>query len=300
MPDPIDPGGLWLDRHRQLAEIANRQLFFIGGAPRSGTTWVQELLDLHPAISCRGEALFQQELARPLDNLILARRRAIDAKNATTFSHARGYPPPTEGDADIMLGTAILLAFQRQCDGRMYDAIGEKTPENVFLFPRLKRVFPRARFIGMARDPRDSLSSAWHLWAKAKVGAGGRDAMAAFVNASLPAVEEGLRNFATYMRRMPEDCRILTYEQLLKTPEPIIAWLCRFLGVSDDPAIVAACIEAAAFPVVTGGRQPGETKEGSFHRKGVVGDWAATFPSELAARIVTRLDWAYDWFDWAR
>jgi hypothetical protein len=300
MPDPIDTGASWLNRQGELAEIGTRQLFFIGGAPRSGTTWVQELLDLHPAVSCRGEALFPQDLARQLDAVMHAHSVAINAKNATTFRHAKGYPPPTLDDAEIMLGTAILLAFQRQCGGRVYDAIGEKTPENVFLFPRLKSLFPTARFIGIARDPRDSLSSAWHFWGKDNIGSGGHDAIAAFVEASLPAVEEGLQTFVVYAEQIPDDCRIFTYEQLLKMPGPITAGLCRFLGVSDDPALVAACVEGAAFPAVSGGRQPGDTREGAFHRKGVVGDWAATIPADLAARIVARLDWAYDWFGWVR
>ncbi len=289
----------WLDRHRELADIAGRQLFFVGGAPRSGTTWVQELLDLHPDISCRGEALFPQDLARPLDAVMQAHNVAIAAKNADTFRHAQGYPPPTEDDADMMLATAILLAFRRQVGPRACAAIGEKTPENVFLFPRLKRLFPTARFIGIARDPRDSLSSAWHFWAKANLASGGSEAMAAFIDASLPAVEEGLQLFAVYAEQIPQDCRIITYEQLLLMPEPIMAGLCRFLGVSDDPGLVADCVRGAAFASVTG-RQPGETRDGAFHRKGVAGDWAATFPAELGARIVGRLDWAYDWFGWAR
>ena len=300
MPDPIDTATPWLDRNCQLAELATRQLFFVGGAPRSGTTWVQELLDLHPAVSCRGEGLFHQDLARPLDALMHARSRAIVAKNATTFRHAKGFPPPTIYDTDVMLGTAILLAFQRQCGGRVYDAIGEKTPENVFLFPRLKTLFPRARFIGIARDPRDSLSSAWHFWAKANMSSGGQDAMAGFVDASLPAVERGLRTFYSYTERIPDESRIFTYEQLIATPELITAELCRFLGVSDDRVLVRACVEGAAFSAVTGGRQGGQTKEGDFHRRGDVGDWATTMRPELAERIVARLDWAYDWFGWAR
>jgi hypothetical protein len=295
---PAETTESWLDRHRSLADIAAKQLFFVGGAPRSGTTWVQELLDLHPDISCRGEALFHQDLARPLDALMQARSRAIAAKNADTFRHAKGYPPPTEDDSEILLGTAILLAFRRQIGDRSYAAIGEKTPENTFLFPRLKRLFRASRFIGIARDPRDSLSSAWHFWAKANLS--GPDAMAAFIDAALPAVEEGLQLFVVYAEQIPDDCRILTYEQLLARPHPITAGLCRFLGVSDDPAIVAACVEGAAFPAVTGGRQPGQTLEGAFHRKGVVGDWATTLPPDLAERIVARLGWAYDWFGWTR
>ena len=35
-------------------------LFFVLGAPKSGTTWLQYLLNAHPNISCRGEGLFHR------------------------------------------------------------------------------------------------------------------------------------------------------------------------------------------------------------------------------------------------
>lgn len=60
---------------------------------------------------------------------------------------------PGPDDAEPLLGTAILMALHQQTDGKAYLAVGEKTPENVFLFPRLKRLFPTAKFIGVARAP---------------------------------------------------------------------------------------------------------------------------------------------------
>ena len=48
----------WRERESAIAELAKRQLFFVGGAPRSGTTWMQHMLDAHPDISCRGEGHF--------------------------------------------------------------------------------------------------------------------------------------------------------------------------------------------------------------------------------------------------
>jgi hypothetical protein len=60
----------WSERQAEIADLANRQLFFVGGAPRSGTTRVQHIPDAHPDISYRGEGHFLQFLATPLGNAI--------------------------------------------------------------------------------------------------------------------------------------------------------------------------------------------------------------------------------------
>jgi hypothetical protein len=122
----------------------------------------------------------------------------------------------------------------------------------------------------------------------------------AFVEASLPAIEEGLQRFATYTEAYPQDVRIFTYESLLQMPEPIVAGLCRFLDVSDDPAIVAECVRGASFVSLTGGRAQGTAQDGAFLRKGVAGEWASTLPPEAAALVTDTLGWAYDWFAWPR
>jgi hypothetical protein len=129
-------------RQAEIARLAQQQLFFVGGAPRSGTTWLQLLLDSHPNVSCHGEGLFQHHLADPLATVMAARGQAIAGKNERLFRHSGGFPPPAAEDVEMLLGTAILLALERQRDGKPCRAIGEKTPENVFFFPRLKRLFP--------------------------------------------------------------------------------------------------------------------------------------------------------------
>jgi hypothetical protein len=291
--------GSWFDEHERLAALARRQLFFVGGAPRSGTTWLQHLLNAHPDISCRGEGLFQQELAKPLSGLMANRRQALANKNSTTFKDFDGYGLPAVEDTEVLLATAILLELRRQCAGSFCGAVGEKTPENVFLFPRLKRLFPRAKFIGVVRDPRDSLSSAWHFWAKPNYGAGAAS-QEAFVRASLPAIEDGLRRCLDHAATYPDDCRIFTYETLLRIPEPIVAGLCRFLDVSDDPSLVRECVAAASFARLSGGRAAGTELDTAFLRKGVAGDWVNTLQPGLADVITHQLGWAFEEFGWSR
>ena len=288
----------WLERQEGLARLARRQLFFIGGPPRSGTTWLQQLLDCHPDISCRGEGLFWEQLAVPLDKLMTERRQALTAKNQRLFAHTGGYELPDSADTEALLGTAILLALERQSAGKSARAIGEKTPENVFLFPRLKRLFPNARFIGIARDPRDLLTSAWHFFRKPVVSGDETEAKIAFIRGAIPPLNEGARRMLALREEHPGDCLLVTYEGLRSAPEANAAALFRFLGVSDDAGIVADCVARASFSAMTDGRPAGVEANGSFLRKGVVGDWPTTLTPEMNTMILTELGWMFPHFGW--
>lgn len=259
---------------------------------------MQLLLDSHPDVCCRGEGLFQKNFADPLDALIGKAREGIAAKNAIVFRGRVGYPLPDSADADILLGTAVLLALDRQCGGREFRAVGEKTPENVFLFARLKRIFPGAKFIAMARDPRDVLTSAWHFFHKGRVAEGDDAAKTAYLNLAFPSLNEGARTMLALADQYPADCRLVTYERLREHTAPIAAELFRFLGVSDDAAIVAECVARTSFPALTGGRALGVAEEGSFFRKGAVGDWRSILTPEMNALVLRELGWMYPRFGW--
>lgn len=293
-PERLD----WTARADRLHALSQRQLFFVGGAPRSGTTWLQQLLDSHPEVSCHGEGLFWKQLAVPLDAMIAARRQALDVKNVELFSHTGGYPLPDADDADMLLGTAILLAMHRQQADRSCRAVGEKTPENVFLFPRLQRLFPSAKFIGIARDPRDVLSSAWHMFHKPVVGEDERAAKLAFIRNALPPINEGARAMLAMRRQEPRRCFIVTYEQMNTAPAESAAHLFRFLGVSEDPVTLEACVDRTSFRALSG-RTQGDTRDGVFLRKGIVGDWTATFTAEMNDIILRDLQWMFHEFGWA-
>lgn len=71
----------------EIAEIGRRQLFFVGGPPRSGTTWLQQILNAHPDICCHGEGFLAHQLAQPLAAVIEAWRQVIVDKNAKQFEH---------------------------------------------------------------------------------------------------------------------------------------------------------------------------------------------------------------------
>lgn len=288
----------WGDRQAEIARLAQAQLFFVGGAPRSGTTWLQQMLDCHPDVICRGEGLFWKHLAVPLEALMAQRRQALEAKNTAIFRHTGGYPLPEPDDVEFLVGTAILLALQRQAQARPYLAVGEKTPENVFFFPRLKRLFPAARLIAIARDPRDVLTSAWHFFHRPAPDEDPVAAKMAFIHSALPSLGEGARAMIALAEQQPADTRVVTYEQLHATPAPVLAELFRFLGVSDDSRIVEACLAQTAFAAMTGGRPAGVVQDGSFFRKGVTGDWRSTLTPAMNDLILRELGWMFPHFGW--
>lgn len=288
----------WTEQQERLTRLAGRQLFFVGGAPRSGTTWLQYLLDSHPEVSCRGEALFGKHLAAPLEALMAGRRQALAAKNAAVFRDLGGYKLPAAEDTEFLFATAVLLELERQCAGRACRAVGEKTPENVFLFARLKRLFPAAKFIAMARDPRDVLASAWHYFRKPLPGADDAAARIAFIATALPSLNEGARTMLALREAFASDCAIVTYERLHAAAAPVAAELFRFLGVADDAAVVADCVARTSFAALSGGRSRGQTREGEFFRSGLVGGWPATFDAEMNAMILRDLGWMFPHFGW--
>jgi hypothetical protein len=283
--------GDWAGQQAGLAETARKQLFFVGGAPRSGTTWLTRLLDSHPAVSCRGEGFFGQHLAAPLDNLMQQRRAAIATKNTTILREVGGYALPAEQDTNTLLGTAILLALRQQSAGKECAAVGEKTPENVFFFPRLKRLFPQAKFIGIARDPRDVLASSWHFF-KPKIDAPSEhDAKMRFIRSAMESIQNGLVRLSALPAEYPGDCLVLTYEALVQEPERYAARMFGFLGVEDGPRIVADCVASNRFPSATAGA-------GSFFRRGVAGGWQDTFTPEMNHAILERTAHLFPTFDW--
>ncbi len=288
----------WVEHQDSLVRLARCQLFFVGGAPRSGTTWLQSLLDSHPEVCCRGSGLFMQHLATPLETMMAERRHAVVAKNEHLLRHTGGYPLPEADDVEFLIGTAILLALRQQTAGQAFRAVGEKTPENVFFFPRLKRLFPSAKFIGIARDPRDVLTSAWHFFHKPAAGEDEVAAKTAFIGTALASLDSGARAMLALMQQFPTDCMIVTYERMREAPAHIAAELFRFLGVPDGDDVVADCVARTSFAAFSGGRSAGVAEDGSFFRKGVVGDWRSTLTPAMNEMILRELGWMFPKFGW--
>jgi hypothetical protein len=148
-------------RHIPRFRTAKKADFFIGGAAKSGTTWLQLLLDAHPEINCSGEGHFGSGLA-PLLKMALDRYGQLLAQESKLiFNEIQGYCRLEPSDLKYILGSCIALLLLRQSERKPARVIGEKTPSNVRYFDLLHDLFPDAKFLQIVRDGRDCAVSSW-------------------------------------------------------------------------------------------------------------------------------------------
>jgi hypothetical protein len=265
--------------HRAVSDLRSRQLFFIGGAPKSGTTWLQLLLNAHPEISCGGEGHFPNRLLPALAKALKGYNATIDLKNRSIFEQLDGQPLFTNRHALYLMAAAASLMLRRPEKAITAPVVGDKTPDNVRFFPLLAGLFPRAKFIHIVRDARDCTVSAWfhNLRLNPAQVAKRYPSFDAFSDHFAGIWVANVKAGANFAARHPGLCLTIRYEDLCDDPSRVLDGLCGFLPASRDPSILQACREATDFVRLSGGRSRGDEDRGSFFRRGVAGDWRGHF-----------------------
>ncbi|MBM3548493.1 MAG: sulfotransferase [Alphaproteobacteria bacterium] len=273
---------IWRDYARVFAETSSLDTLFVVGPQRSGTTWVQLLLDAHPECACKFEI-------RLHDALMAEAHRMVGSYNALISQHSRQVPPWAGAETRMLDQTRLMLLmrlmflthfFPLPKPGLRY--VGEKTPENLLGLSDIEAVFPEARYIVVVRDGRDAGLSSWHHFRNH----GSADLpLASFLKRWVAEHWSPLVNAALDLRRRrPDQSLLVRYEDLVARPEQTASAIFGFLGIDTSKATMARCLEATSFQKVSGGRAAGEERRDQFFRKGVVGDWRAAFgAAELAA-----------------
>jgi hypothetical protein len=260
--------------HSAIAQLRAKQIFFVCGAVKSGTTWLQILLDAHPDVSCRGEGHLADRLDPLLTKSLADYNSALGAKNRHIFGQLPQFPLFAEDHRLYLLACAIALLLSKQAKGKSVKAVGEKTPDNIRYLGLLSRLFPQAKFVHIVRDGRDCAVSCWHhnlrlFNQRTRDQFGSIDNFAAsFADTWVSEVVAAVR----FGEAQPDRYAAIRYEDLIADTENAARGLFAFLGVGRHQDVVAKCCAAASFEQLSG-RVRGEENRDSFFRKGAVGDW---------------------------
>jgi hypothetical protein len=206
-------------------------LFFIVGAPRSGTTLVRAILSAHPQIVVPPETKFFLWFEPPtgtndwsayLQRLFASAAWTSQSLDAEAF---RERVEATDRSARSVFLTMLAMHAERAGRSR----VGEKTPLHVHHVERLHALFPAARFICVYRDPRDVVASQlrmpWERWSHLR---------------RARTCAELMQRVHQLEQRLPAEVFMtVRYESLVEESEAEVRRLCAFLGEAYDDTLLA-------------------------------------------------------------
>ncbi|UCC29807.1 MAG: sulfotransferase [Phycisphaerales bacterium] len=190
------------DQHRPI---------FVVGSPRSGTTLLRLILDSHPDISCGPETHFLMGLST-----IVGRRWELIERYG--FEKAYWYQKVAE----------FFDSFQRgYAERRGKKRWAEKTPYYTTILDFINQLFPSSQFIHIIRDGYDVVASHRDRW-------GYKSAVrATLIWRRYVTLARDFGNTVSHDRYHE-----LRYEDLVRTPAPVLRDLFEFLGEPWDPAVL--------------------------------------------------------------
>ncbi|WP_213451533.1 sulfotransferase family protein [Rhizomonospora bruguierae] len=127
----------------------------------------------------------------------------------------------TEPELDVLLWDSVMATALAR-SGK--SVLVEKTPHHVFMWSRIARTWPEARFVFLLRHPAAVLDS----WRRARSWQTA-DQAAAHITRYATALDEARRNLPGHTLR---------YEDLIAQPEPETQRLCEFIGVPWEPGML--------------------------------------------------------------
>jgi Sulfotransferase family len=310
-------------------------LAFIVGHYRSGSTWLLQLLSLHPEIrgvhethifALTADAADLTEARRHLFSTVpwsyggekrllrhWLRRRLrpltrwrweVDALAPSDRPHyLLDLPRPRRRALErILRASTTPDSFCRSYFDFLSAETGEppilleKTPHHVFHVDRIKRLFPDCRLLAVHRDGRDVVVSDQFFSRHSLHRAWNFEQSALAWRRQVEAERAAVDRYGLFS---------LSYEALHERGPEAVTSVLKFLGLAHGPELVESLLRRSTFRFHTG-RNPGRERRGRHARKGVVGDWRQHFGQEearlfnrIAGRDLVRLGYEQDlaWAD---
>ena len=253
------------------------QVFFIVGAQKSGTTWLQKSLNSIEGIHCLGEGHFIDKLLMPMAQTRYEYNQMMQILNQQQYEGKGCYGPVPDQEFLSLMRSWILNIMVRNAKAPQDSilALGDKTPANSFHIPTLKQLFPRSRFIHLLRDGRDVAVSAFRHRERIlnESNQAGLD-----LNAEAPQLLAKWAGFTRAVRKVESagiPIHTVRYEAMLEDGVTALRSCVDYLlpenNISNDQ--LQAAVNANSFQTLSGGREPGTIDNNAVVRRGQAGSW---------------------------
>lgn len=216
-----------------------RNLVFLLGVPRSGTTLLGAMLSNHPQVLC------------PPEPWIMLALHAVGKTNPRHPADAQLLGEATrqflDHDAAIAaMRACAAAAYNSKLAAAQRSVFVDKTPRYYLILPFLEEVFPEARYIWLKRNPFDVVASYKSSW--------GVDVPKLFAAGAGSPFEHdiilGLRWLNDFARRRADSVYAVSYEWLVRDPQ---GWMRHVLDhlalphadVVDDLGIAREALHAS-------------------------------------------------------
>ena len=205
------------------AALTAKPFVFVGGYPRSGTTLMRAILDVHPQVVCGPETrilpLFLELITSAMSNATL-----LNDMNERYITNTTIHSATSLFVGHIVQNRALAKA-ERPC---------VKDPLNLMHIAFLRQLFPNARFVYMVRDARAVVYSYMNrMFPQAKGDFSRGPQSKQLVNEMLLDWEHKNARMHRQCEQVgAERCHVVKYEELVERPETTLLSVTRFLNLT--------------------------------------------------------------------
>jgi len=252
--------------------------FFCFGYPKSGTTYLQMLLESHPELSCPAEhklyVLFDglAKLFTNYNDELIKMNKRMSKKDLVLFK---------DEDIDTLVKFVIELTLKRGGQGKSAKLHGLKDNFIMLKYPSLFiNLFPKEKFIMIVRDPRNVGVSLWHR----KLVLNDNmliDKVNNIDEYTIKVVDKWankIKNMKQIINKKPKSFFICRYENLNINNDELKN-IFKFLKVSSENEIVAKLLNLNSFE---------KFEDKKFFRKGFSTNWNEELKPATNKKIIEK------------